>query len=77
MIDENRNNKVREAHAGQNESGESSERPESHFELAFRFPGAFQREGEADCCDHNSDGSEHTEDEEKSVVGQKMLLLCW
>ena len=73
MVDENRDDEVCETHAGEYQSGESSERPESHLEFPFGFPGVFQCEDEAGSCDHHSDGGEGTEDGENYVVRQNML----
>jgi hypothetical protein len=75
MVDENRNNEIGETHARENQSGKSSERPQRHGELSFWFPGALECEDEADGSDHNSDGGQGTEDDEKNIVGQNGLLF--
>ena len=75
MVDENWNDEIREAHAREHQSGQSAERPESHREFPFGLPRTLQCEDEADGSDHNSDGGQGTEDDEKNIVGQKVLLF--
>ena len=75
MVDENRNDEIREAHAGEHQSGQGAERPEGHWELTLGLPRTLQCKDEADGSDHNSDGGDGTEDEEKNIVRQNELLF--
>ncbi len=77
MVDEDGEDEVRKAHAGENKSGQRPERPQGHLELAVRFPRALHREDQAEGCRDETDPAESTKDDEKNSIRQGGLLsIC-
>lgn len=68
LVDEERNQEVRPAHAGEAESRQGNDRPERHLDFAVILLGGLHCEIHRKNADRKRDGGENAEDEEQEVV---------
>jgi len=74
MIEKDGNNKVGETHAGKNQSGQCTEGPKRHLELAVGMLRVLQRKDEAHRSHNEADGREYSKNDEKQIVRQGRIL---
>jgi len=71
MVDDNGDEEICEAHAGEHQSRERTERPERHLDLTFRLPRALDRKVQADARHDQRDRGECSEENDENLVRQR------